>query len=156
MTKKNTFSSENQPDNKARRGKSFKNKLLDVIREESLLDVKKGASNEVAEKAYITHLAKRAFDSEDPQSHILLKETLAKSYPSLKSALPAINFDLPDDASPMQKADAVFNAIATGSIPPDVGAMLISAAKSTIDIEIGTELKDRIEKLEAMASEQSS
>lgn len=142
------FSSENQPNQDVKRGRSFKNKLLDVIRDKALLDVPKGADSEVAETAYLEHLAIRAFDSEDPQSATLLKEVLSKSYPGLKATMPTIEFDLPENSTPIQKANAILDAVSTSVIPPDVGALLIQAAKYTIDIEMGTELKERIEKLE--------
>ena len=40
-------------------------------------------------------------------------------------------------------------AISTGDIPPDVGSMLIQAAKNMVDIELATDLKERIEAIEA-------
>ena len=140
-----TFTTENQPKG---RGRSFKNKLLDVIRNEGLLDVSPTAGNDTAENAYLKHLAERAFDSEDPASATLLKELLSKSYPGLKATMPNIEFDLPPDSTPIQKANAILEAVSTSVIPPDVGALLIQAAKYTIDIEMGTEMKDRIEKIE--------
>jgi hypothetical protein len=129
------------------RGRSFKNKLLDVIRNESLLELD-GASPETAENAYLKHLATRAFDSDDPASPTLLKELLNKSYPGLKATMPDVTFTLPDDASPVEKAEAILKAVSDGDIPPDVGALLIQAAKHTIDIEMATELKERMKKIE--------
>ena len=42
----------------------------------------------------------------------------------------------------------ILDAVSTGVIPPDVGALLVQAAKYTIDIEQATELKDRMDKIE--------
>jgi len=139
------FTSDNQPQG---RGRSFKNKLLDVIRNESLLDLDGAASPEKAENAYLKHLAERAFDSDDPASPTLLKELLSKSYPGLKATMPEVSFALPEDATPVEKAEAILKAVSDGDIPPDVGALLIQAAKHTIDIEMATELKERMAKIE--------
>lgn len=134
------------------RGKGFKAKLLDAIRKQSMLELEEGATREQAEEAFMNHLATRAFDKDGDS--ILLRELINKSYPSLKSALPEYKFLLPNDATtPAMKAEAVFKAVADGHIPPDVGNLLIQAAKGMIDIEVGTELKERIEKLEVMLSE---
>ncbi len=139
------FSSENQPRG---RGKSFKSKLIDVIREESLLDLSPSAGIEATERAFIKHLALRAFNLDDKDSNTLLKELINKTYPTLKAALPEYKFDLPEDSTPARKAEAVFSAIAEGNIPPDVGNMLIQAAKGMVEIELGTEVKARIEAIE--------
>lgn len=145
------FNAEYQPtEERKARGRSFKNKLLDTIKEESLLDVETGASKETVERAFIMHIAKRAFDKDDNNSSTILKELISKTYPTLKAALPEYPFKLEDDATPAEKAEAVFNAIASGSIPPDVGSMLIQAAKNMVDIEIGTEIKERVAKLEEL------
>ena len=140
------FSSENQPKG---RGMSFKNKLLEVIRDNSLLGVGVNESKERAEQAYLKHLAKRAFDPDDDHSHILLKELLSKSYPSLKPTMDTFDFKLNENSTPAEKAEALIMAISTGDIPPDVGSMLIQAAKNMVDIELATDLKERIEAIEA-------
>ena len=139
------FTSDNQPKG---RGRSFKNKLLDVVRNESLLGLEGQVSEEKAENAYLKHLAIRAFDSDDPASPTLLKELLNKSYPGLKATMPDVNFHLPDNTTPVEKAEAILKAVSDGDIPPDVGALLIQAAKHTIDIEMATELKERMAKIE--------
>jgi len=131
-----------------KRGKAFKTLLLESIKEGSLLGVSHNDTKEKVEQAYVNHIAARAFDAKDPQSATLLKELLSKSYPGLKSTMPNIEFDLPKDSTPIQKANAILEAVSSGVIAPDVGALLIQAAKYTIDIEMGTEMKDRIEKIE--------
>ena len=142
---KTYFTSGNQPKG---RGRSFKNKLIEVIKAESLAGASINDGDETAEKKFIATVAKRAFDSEDAQSHILLKELLSKSYTTLKPTMPLVDFDLEEGATPIQKAEAILQAVSMGCIPPDVGAMLISAAKAVIDIELGTDLKERIQALE--------
>lgn len=131
-----------------KRGKAFKTLLFDAIRDQCLLDANDNSTKEEVERLYIGHIAARAFDKDDKDSGTLLKETLSKSYPGLKSTLPSIHFELPENATPLQKANAILDAVASGTIPPDVGAILVQAAKHTIDIEMATELKDRMDKIE--------
>ena len=131
-----------------KRGKAFKTLLFDAIRDQCLIEANDNSTKEEIETLYIGHIARRAFDSEDKDSGTLLKETLNKSYPGLKATLPSIHFDLPPNATPLDKANAILDAVATGTIPPDVGAILVQAAKHTIDIEMATELKDRMDKIE--------
>lgn len=143
------FSKDNQPP-KGPRGRSFKNKLLDVIKENSLIDCSVNDSKETTEKVFLKHIAVRAFDRDDNQSHTLLRELLSKSYPTLKATMDTFNFELSEDSTSSEKAEAILMAISNGNIPPDVGSMLIQAAKSVVDIEMATDLKERIEALEKL------
>jgi hypothetical protein len=45
--------------------------------------------------------------------------------------------------------------VSNGIIPPDVGALFIASIKSMVDIEENTDLKERIEKLEALLNGES-
>ncbi len=69
--------------------------------------------------------------------------------PAYKSTLEPIKIDYPKDGTPLQKADAVYKAIADGEVPADVGLTLIDAISKMIAIEEQTELAKRIEQLEA-------
>lgn len=140
------FTESNQPKG---RGRSFKNKLIDTIRDEALLSLKRvDASDDEVERAFLSHLAKRAFNSDDASSSALLKELISKSYPSLKSALPEYEITLGEGLTPAQKANAIFDAVTSGGIPADVGQLLIQSAKACMEIEIGSDLIDRLEQLE--------
>lgn len=144
-----TFTADNQPaPEKKKRGKSFKNKILDVIREEGMILATSDMTREEAEKVYLTHFAKRAFDIDDQASGTLSQVLINKSYPSLKPTLPTVNFDLPDNATPLQKAEAILKAVSEGHISPDIGVMLIQASKYTIDIELATHIKERLDAIE--------
>ena len=145
-TGKGTFTADSQPP-KAR-GKSFKNKLLDTIAAQSLLNVKKGATREEIEQAYLNHAATRAFDSDDAASPTLLKTLLDKSYAGIKSTMPTFNFDFDADSEPMEQANQIIKAASAGMIPPDIAVIFIQCIKSCSDIEEFTELKSRIEALE--------
>lgn len=150
MTKKNSgmFSSDRQP---AKRGKSFKNKLLEVIRDEALLGVE-SADLKKQEQAYLRHFAARAFDSDDMASGTLLKELINKSYPSLKSVMPNVEFDFEPAEDVTTQVNQIIKATSQGLIPPDVASIFLGAVKAAYDIEASTALKERIEALESLAN----
>ena len=131
------------------RGRSYKNLLLDVLREESLLNLKSDSTREQAEKAFISAVAKRALDEDADGSQHLLVHMLNKSYSSLKQVAPEVQVsNFPHDGTPTQKAQAIMNSIANGEIPADIGAIIIGATKDCVVIEEGTELKARIVEIE--------
>jgi hypothetical protein len=140
------FDSENQP--AKRRGKAFKTKLFEAIREQSLLQVKQSASTDEVEQVFIQHLAIQAMGSDADGA--LLKELMNKCFPPLKATMDSYDFDLSPEASPSEKAQQILVAISNAQIPPDVGAMLINAAKAALDIEALTDIKDRLEALEKL------
>jgi hypothetical protein len=143
------FTEDNQPDPiKKKRGKSLKSLLMDAIKEDSLLDIPDEAKKEDIERAFIKHIAIRATNNDDKDSATLLKELLSKSYPALKATLPTVDFDLPEKASALEKAEAILKAVSDGHISPDIGVMLIQASKYTIDIEMATEIKARLDAIE--------
>jgi hypothetical protein len=132
------------------RGKSFKNKILDVIKEESLLGVSNKDDKKEVERAYLKHIATRAFDSEDQSSATLLKELLNKSYAGLKATLPSIEFEFDETEKPHEQVSKIIKAASSGQIAPDVAGIFVQCVKNATDIEQATDLKDRIEALEAM------
>lgn len=140
------FDQERQPAN--RRGKSFKNKLLDVIREDSLIGATPGISKESAERLYLAHVSKRAFDSEDNASGTLLKELLGKSYPTLKTTMAAVDFDFDENTPPSEQAAQILKAASEGSISPDVAQIFISSIAAMMKIEEVTEIANRLTDIE--------
>ena len=146
-TGKGQFSSDNQPKG---RGRSTKTLLFEAIREESLIGLKKDSTKEDAEKAYLTHIARRAFDSEDQASATLLSKLLDKTYSSIKATMPTYEFEFTPDAKPLDKVTQIMTASSEGQIPPDVAAIFVQCIKACVDIEEFTDLKERLEKLEAM------
>ncbi|MCK5610842.1 hypothetical protein KAR91_53710 [Candidatus Pacearchaeota archaeon] len=137
-------------ENGGSRGKSFKNKLLDTIKEYALLDVGPKASKQEIEKAYLKHTATRAFDATEQGSGVLLKELLNKSYPSMKAVMPEFEFDYELTNSPTEQVNQIIKAASDGKIPPDVATIFLQAVKAATDIEVATELRERMEKLEGM------
>jgi len=140
------FTEDRQPEK--RRGKAFKTLLLEVIREESLIDVGPNSTRDEAEKAFIHHAAQRAFNSSDPSSNTVLNEFLKRTFPPLKQTQEAVNFNFPVDGTPAEKAMSVVDAISSGDIPADVGQTIIGIIKDAVVIEESTDLKERIQELE--------
>jgi len=136
-------------DNLPARGRAFKTILFEVIREESLLDLKEGATRDDAEKAFISHAAQRAFNPADNNSNVVLTEFLKRTFPPLKQTQESIEFKFPQDGTPTDKAFAVVEAISNGSLPADVGQTIIGIIKDAVVIEESTDLKARIEELES-------
>lgn len=130
------------------RGKSFKNKLLEVIRAESLINATPETTKEEAEKLYLTHVAMRAFDSTDNASGTLLKELLNKSYPTLKSTMPTVDFEFNKNAKPVDQASQILKAASDGIIAPDVAQIFISSIAAMMKIEEVTEIANRLSEIE--------
>jgi len=131
------------------RGKSFKNRLFEAIKGSSLIGMAKDSSDEDVEAAYLAHFAERAFDTEDAASPTLLKTLIDKSYPSIKSIMPTVDFEFDTDSEPMEQANQIIAAASSGQIPADIAVIFVQCIKNCIDIEEYTDLKDRIEKIEA-------
>ena len=130
------------------RGMSNKNRVLDGIMASSRANLPKSATRDQAEIAYFRTIAERAFDPEDKDSGMLLKFLGDKAYSSMKPTLGCVEFEFPSTGTPVTKAMAIVNAMATGSLSPDVGTLMIGIIKDSVIIEEGTDLKARIEELE--------
>lgn len=140
------FSEEIQPNK--RRGKSFKNKILDVVREESLIGANPGMCDAEVERMYLTHFAKRAFDVDDNASATLSKELLSKSYPSLKSTMPLVEFEFTENAKPVDQAAQILKAASEGAIAPDIAQIFIYSITSMMKIDEVTEIAERLSEIE--------
>lgn len=86
---------------------------------------------------------------------VLLTLILNRIEPPLKSVSPMVEFKFSSKAKPHEQTDQLLKAMAKGQLAPDVGQMFISSIKSKVDIEEGTDLKERIEKLEKALSGES-
>ena len=147
-TSSNTFNSDTQPIK--RRGKSAKTIMLDAIREEASIGLKESSSKDDAEKAFFKHVAKRAFNLEDPNSTACLKIMADKGWGNIKPVNDFVEFEFSEDAEPHIQAAQVMKAAAEGDLAPDVANMFIQSIKAMIDIAEYTDLKERIAKLEAL------
>lgn len=131
-----------------KRGKSFKTKLFDSIKQNALIGMNEKSSLEDIEAAYLSHFAKRAFSDDDSSSAMLLKTLIDKSYPSIKSIMPSVDFEFDESSKPMEQANQIIKAASSGQIPADIAVIFVQCIKNCIDIEEYTDLKDRIEKIE--------
>lgn len=80
---------------------------------------------------------------------VYLQILTSRAIPSYKPTLEPIKIEYDKNGTSLQKASAVYDAMANGEIPPDVGQTLIDAISKMIAIEEQTELAKRIEQLEA-------
>lgn len=140
-------------DNLPARGRAFKSILFDVLREESQIELTPNSSREDAEKAFIRHAAGRAFDSSDNASSTILNEFMKRSFPPLKPTVEAVRFDFPSNGTATEKALAVIDAVSRGDIPVDIAQTVVGIIKDSVIIEEGTDLKERIAKLESLINE---
>ena len=136
------FTEDQQPTK--RRGKSNKSKVLEGIK----AAVTGCESKEEAEKEYFKHVAERALNPDDKDSSTLLKLLGDKAWSSVKPSVAPVEFDFPVDGTPTEKSLSIIDAIATGTIAPDIGQMMVGIIKDAVMIEEGTDLKLRIEELE--------
>lgn len=148
MAKSSTTITKENRDSMPGRGRSNKTLILEVIRENSMLDLKPSATKEESEKAFFRHIAKRAFDLEDQNSAMCLKLLGDKGWANLKPSNETVNFEFDKDLKPHEQASQVLDATSKGRLAPDVANTFIQSIKAMIDIEEYTSLKERIEKLE--------
>lgn len=144
---KGRFTSDNQP---ATRGKSYKGKVFDVIRENALLDCAPNASNQEVEKAFLLHIVRKAFDNDDKDNSLLLKEMISRLHPPLKAEMDRVEFDFDPKSTIVEKVDQLIEAVSNGLIPPDISVLMIKAIKDGCIVENEFDLKNRVEALEAM------
>jgi len=135
-------------DNLPGRGRSAKTLMLEMFKDESLLELSHESTKEEAEKAFLKHIAIRAFNPEDSNSGMCLSLLANKGWPNLKSSNETVEFDFDKEALPHVQAGQVMFAAANGLIPPDIANTFIQSIKAMIDIEEYTDLKERIEALE--------
>ena len=136
MAKSSTsFSSENQPSRRKARGRAERTKLLEAFK-----------SKGKTEEGFYESLVERAFNPDDT---FAAKEVLTRLFPVDKSTMPCVEFEFDETKSPKEKADQILKAASRGEIPTDIAIMFIGAITSSLKIEEVTDLKDRIDKLEA-------
>tara|TARA_R110002020_G_scaffold467302_1_gene690757 strand:- start:1174 stop:1614 length:441 start_codon:yes stop_codon:yes gene_type:complete len=129
------------------RGKGKKSLMLEAIRDVC------GSEHDFLKKVVDIGLG-------DPKLEIapnptLLTLALNRIEPPVKAIAPMVEFEFNKDLKPHEQAGQVLLAVSSGQIPPDIGQMFIGSIKSMIDIEEYTDLKDRIERLEAALNGES-
>lgn len=150
--KKSLFTKDKQPANRTPRGRGAKVVFLEMLREESQLELTEGSTVVDAEKAFMKHVWERASNDGDPSSGACLTLLANKCWPNIKAANDVVDFEFDETLKPLEQASQVLAAIASGDIPPDIGNSVISSIASMIKINEVTELSERIEKLEKALS----
>lgn len=142
-------------DNLPPRGRSNKTLIIEAIREASLIGLNEKSTNEQCEKAFFKHVAVSAFNLEDQNRGMCLKLLADKGWSSIKPTNDLVTFEFDEEARPYVQASQVMTAAAKGVIPTDIANTFIQSIKAMIDIEEYTDLKERIEKLEAALNGES-
>ncbi|GMG89652.1 hypothetical protein Cmtc_08720 [Cupriavidus sp. TKC] len=127
------FSADRQP--ARRRGKEQRTKILEAIKEETKLN----------EKGFYKAVAKKALTEGDT---LMMKELLTRVAPAAKPVAPSVQFDFPEEGSPVAQVDAVLRAVAAGKVSPDVGQQLVSMIRGKLDVLEISELADRLAAVE--------
>ena len=81
------------------------------------------------------------------------KALLDKILPNMKSVAPAVelgNFD----GSLVARAEAILEAVASGQVAPDIGAVLVQSIGTLAKVAEVTELEERLENLEKIMEAQ--
>lgn len=152
---KTTLTPEKRKDMPAR-GRSKRTLILDAIRDNALIGFKENPdksdseNREAAEQAFFRHLVTKATDSADNDSGLCMRLLTERGWSALKPSSELVMFEFDKDAPAHKQAAQVMDAIASGVLQPDIGAMFVGGIKSMIDIETNTEIKERLEKLEAL------
>lgn len=127
------FSKDRQP--ARRRGKDTRTKILDAIKKETKLN----------EQAFYQSIAKRAIINGDT---VLLKELMMRVAPAPRPVAPDVNFDFPENGTPVEQVDAIMKAVSTGKVPADVGQILVNMIRAKLDVLEISELAGRLEAIE--------
>lgn len=127
------FTSENQPSNR-KSGPNIKAKIVAAL----------GRAN-LSEEQFLDVLIAKAITD----GGIFLQEVLKRYSPITKQTFESIAIaDWPKDGTPVQKAEVILNAMASGDIAPDIGNLFIESISKSLGIEELTELSKRLEVLE--------
>jgi hypothetical protein len=135
------FGKNNQPPNEHKRLPKFRTRMIDALK-----------ARGVDEQGFVALLVSKALDGEG-NNGVYISELLKRYAPITKATLEPVDIaNFPQEGTPLQKAEAVYNAMAAGEIPPDVGQIFIDSISKLLAIEEITELKARLDKLEAIVN----
>lgn len=143
---KKTFSSEYQPDPSRRSGgpQSGVKKLRDALE-------RKFSSGDVEGfDTFDDWLVHKALE----EGGVYLQIVASRAVPTYKPTLEPIKIEYDKNGTAVEKASAVYNAVADGEIPADVGSMLIDSLSKMLNIEELTDLKARLERIEEILNKQ--
>ena len=146
--KKNQFTSDNQPSKRTPRSRGNKVLFLEMLREESELELTENSTQADAEKAFFKHVWERAKNPEDTASGTCLTLLGNKCWSTLKPSNDVVNFEFDESLNQLEQAAQVLKAISTGELAPDIGNTIIASITATIKIEEITEVVERINRIE--------
>lgn len=126
---------------------------MECIREQYFVSAEPNISVAEAEHGFIKYLTKRAFDPMDPDAGTILKELLTRAYPPLKPTQQTIHFSFAPGSTPTEQVSQILEATSRGEIPPDIATSLAATIKSAVDIEAMTDIKERLQRLEALLAQ---
>lgn len=133
------FTAENQPKGRPGRGVGWRRKILEAFERAGR-----------TEDEFIDYICKRAFDPADELSPRLLDMLVSRLSPLSRAVFPLYKIDIPADATPADRIDAIIKAVAQEELPADVAGMLVTMIKTGIDVREVTELAARLEALERL------
>jgi hypothetical protein len=133
------FTAENQPKGRPPRGVGWRRKILEAFERAGK-----------TEDQFIEYIINRAFDPKDELSPRMLELLVNRLAPLNRSVFPLYKIDIPADATPADRIDAIIKAVANEELPADVANMLVAMIKVGIDVREVTELAERLEALEKL------
>ena len=142
MAKK--FSSEYQPEKRGGGPSSAMKKLRDALE-------RKFSSGDV--EGYDT-FEDWLVDKALSEGGVYLQVVTSRAVPTYRPTLEPIKIEYDKNGTAVEKAAAVYNAVADGEVPADVGSMLIDSLSKMLNIEELTDLKSRLERIEEILNKQ--
>lgn len=133
------FTKDNQPSGRPGRGVGWRRKILEAFERAGR-----------TEDEFIDYICKRAFDPADELSPRLLDMLVSRLSPLSRAVFPLYKVEIPADATPADRIDAIINAVAKEELPADVANMLVAMIKVGMDVREITELSERLAALEQL------
>lgn len=137
---KHKFSEDNQPKRRAPRSVGERKKILQALERAG-----------VSEEGFYDILVDRAVNN--PDDNFALDNVMKRLMPIRKSVMPNVEFEFNKDGTPAEQVSQILDAISNADVPPDIGSLIINSIKSAVEVEESTDLKARIEAIEAMLGE---
>lgn len=130
------------------RGRNKRTLILEAMKKQAQLNVGEKAADEDCERAWFELLIKEAVDSESSNSGLCLRLITERGWSALKPSSELVSFEFDPAGTAADKADQILYAISQGLVPMDYGKEFISSINAMTNIELNTDLKERIEKIE--------